>query len=178
MTSYREEQCYTCNEIGHRGRDCPLAQQFRQFMHTQGGQNQGGPHQGHDHKGKSPQEPSTSYGPTTGMVMAVTTRSQQVATKEEIPEELSFKLKEPLKALSADQWQEEKKLQRDMIDTIHDTQKDQVLPGRDSWNTKLSRDSLEDKDIEKYQKTNGRDCLIWTSQPEVSLVNRWTQKPA
>ena len=25
MTSYREEQCYTCNEIGHRGRDCLLA---------------------------------------------------------------------------------------------------------------------------------------------------------
>ena len=147
-------------------------------MHTQGGQNQGGPHQGHDHKGNSPQEPSTSYGPTVGMVMAVTTHSQQAATKEEIPEELTFKLKEPLKALSSDQWQEEKKLQRDMIETIRDTQKDEVLPGPDSWNTKLNRDSLEDKGYRKELKTNGRDCLIQTSQPEVSLVNRWTQKPA
>ena len=81
--------------------------------------------------------------------MAITTRSQQAPTKEEIPEELTLKLKEPLKALSADQWQEEKKLQRDMIDMIYDTQKDEVLPGPDSWNTKLSRDSLEDK---KYRK--------------------------
>ena len=101
-----------------------------------------------------------------GMVMVVTTRSQQAATKEEIPEELTFELKEPLKALSADQWREEKKLQRDMIDTIHDTQKDQVLPGPDSWNSKLSRDSLEDKGYKKTLKNQ------WKGLPHMDEPTR------
>ena len=171
MTSYKEERYYTCNELGHRGRDCPLAQQFRQFIHTHGGQNQGGPHQGHDHKGKASQEPSTSYGPTVGMVMAVTTRSQHAATKEEIPEELTFKLKEPLKALSADQWQEEKKFQSDMIDTIHDTQNDEVLPGPDSRNTNLSRDSLEDKRYRKALKNQWKG-LPHTDEPTKSKPSK------